>query len=243
VDENETMIVREDGDGLLLITQPDHARLAAEIVEAWTADGLPAHPRRETILLATCEHDNGWREPDAAPTVDERGRPHDFASAPAPIRQGVWPRGVTRLAARSPYAAALVAQHALTVYERYRGDRDWTSFFARMERMRDELLEKGVGTPDPFFDDYRFVRLGDLVSLVFCNGWTAPEEELGVRVSLAGDRVVVTPDPFGGRAVPLTVRARRVPARPYASDADLRQALSAAAPVTIAGAAAGPVYA
>ena len=49
----------------------------------------------------------------------------------------------------------------------------------------------------------------------------------------------VTPDPFGGRAVPLAVTARRIPARRYASDADLRDAVAAAPPVMLRGVAQG----
>ena len=58
------MIVRTGPDHLLLITQPDHAALSAAIMGRWRRDGLPAHPRREWLLLATREHDAGWAEVD-----------------------------------------------------------------------------------------------------------------------------------------------------------------------------------
>lgn len=38
------------------------------------------------------------------------------------------------------WAAALMANHAATVYERYRPAAEWTVFFAEMERTRDALL-------------------------------------------------------------------------------------------------------
>ena len=116
------MIVRSDGTAQLLITQPDHAALAGRIMECWAADAFAAAPRRTEILLAIAEHDNGWREVDGAPLVDAAtGRVLDFIHAPDAVRQGVWPRGVERLA-HAPYAAALVAQHALEIYARYRTD-------------------------------------------------------------------------------------------------------------------------
>ena len=60
------MIIRRKGTTPLLITQPDHAQLAATIMERWQEDGFPDSPRRAAILLAIREHDNGWREVDAA---------------------------------------------------------------------------------------------------------------------------------------------------------------------------------
>ena len=98
----------------------------------WRADGFPDSPRRAAILLAIEEHDNGWREVDAAPVLDvTTGRILDFISAPDSVRRGVWPRGVQRLAAE-PCAAALVAQHAMHVYGRYRTALEWRPFFAEM---------------------------------------------------------------------------------------------------------------
>src|SRR5262245_22564588 len=93
---------------------------------------LAALPRRETILHAIAEHDNGWAEEDAAPTVNpQTGDVIDFVNAVLGRRRLIWPRGVARLA-DDPWAAALVAQHAVTVHEHYRAHAAWTAFFAEM---------------------------------------------------------------------------------------------------------------
>src|SRR5688572_6518541 len=110
------MIIRQDGSSLLFITQPDHARPAAEAIARWQLDGFAAHPRRSVILLATREHDNGWIEEDDATHVDASGMPLDFVAVPASTRQRIWPRAVDRMTAQDPYAAALIAQHAIAVY-------------------------------------------------------------------------------------------------------------------------------
>ncbi len=124
------MIVRTLPESIQLVTQPDHARLAGRIME----DCLPLamHARRASILLAAAEHDNGWIEEDAAPAVDADGRVVDFVTAPLSVRHGVWPRAIARLAG-DPWAAALVAQHAITVYDRFRVEPEWSTFFAEME--------------------------------------------------------------------------------------------------------------
>ena len=49
------------------MTQSDHAHLARMIMEHCVP--LAAWPRRDAILHAIHEHDNGWAEEDAAPTV------------------------------------------------------------------------------------------------------------------------------------------------------------------------------
>ena len=63
----------------------------------------------------------------------------DFINAPAGVRQAVWTRSVAALEGH-PWAAALVAQHALTVYDRFRSESEWTPFFDRMETARAALL-------------------------------------------------------------------------------------------------------
>jgi hypothetical protein len=61
----------------------------------------------------------------------------------------------------------------------------------------------------------------------------------GYRAILDGDRLVVAPDPFAGVAVPLAIRARRLPPGPFATAAALQQAWADAPIVTITGLAVG----
>ena len=61
----------------------------------------------------------------------------------------------------------------------------------------------------------------------------------GYEVVLEGTRLVVTPDPFAGVAVDLTVSARALPLRPYWSQDDLDAAWAEADTVTLAGRAIG----
>ena len=233
------MIVRSADGAIQLITQPDHAHLARRIMEHCVP--LSARPRRDAILHAIGEHDNGWAEDDAAPTVDrDNGDVVDFVSAPLSVRHGVWPRAIARLA-DDPWAAALVAQHAITVYDRFRADAEWTSFFAEMEVARDAML-RASGLPfDDLAADYAFVRLADLISLTFCVGWTDEQRFGGWTVHASGARVVVTPDAFGGVVIPIEIGAQEIRRRPFRSDADLRDALGEARVATLRGEVTGTV--
>jgi hypothetical protein len=238
------MIVREDGDSFLLITQPDHARLAHDIVREVRTEPALADAGRETVLYATLEHDNGWIEVDAEPTIDpDTGRPCDFINGPAQVKHELWPRGIRRAAHADIRAAALIAEHALTVYHYRAAEPEWQPFFGPITALRDDLLDRARAKDGPARDafnrEYRCVRLGDVFSLQFCNGWTDLKETFGYRAALDGDELLITPDPFAGAVVPLKVMARRIPARQYASDADLRAAMAESVPEFLEGKARG----
>lgn len=233
------MIIQADGDSFLFITQPDHARLAAEAIAHWKAGAFADHPRRSVILLATREHDNGWIEEDAETHVDAGGSPLDFVAVPAAVRQRIWPRAVTRMAHENPYAAALIAQHAIAVYSASRNDAGWQAFFDGLSELRDRFLAASRVDRQTLDADYPFVNAADRLSLAFCTGWAKPLESYGRQIILKGHVVEITPDPFDGARVPLTIRARRIPQQRYRTAGDLRTALKDAPVEILRGEAAG----
>jgi hypothetical protein len=233
------MIIRPGPSARLLITQPDHAALAGRIMREWFADGFPSSPRRAEILSAIDEHDNGWRDVDAAPLVDSAtGNLVDFIHAPDDVRQAVWPRGVARLA-HTPYAAALVAQHALEIYARYRAEPAWEPFFAEMEAARNRHLHRASVGIEDLRRDYLFVRAGDLISLTFCNGWHDQQiidDRYAVR--LHRDDIIVRPDPFAGRIIPIVIAAVEMP-RTTTSTAAAQEAFRRGRQVQVLGTVRG----
>jgi hypothetical protein len=166
------------------------------------------------------------------------GQVVDFVNAPAEVRQRVWPRGVARVA-DDPWAAALVAQHAVVVYDRFHSDPEWVLFFARMTGLRDEMMGASGGTLDDLALDYTFVRLADLISLTFCTGWTDEQGFGGWTVHLSGASVVVAPDPFDGAVIPLEITAKVIRHERYVSDHALRAALSEAESTMVRGVVIG----
>jgi len=231
------VIVRPAHDDVHLITQPDHARLAAAIIEHHV--GLASRPRRDAILLAVTEHDNGWAEEDAAPTrIPATGYIADFISVPIAVRHRVWPRAIQRLE-QTPWTAALVAHHAVIVYDRFRIEEEWDPFFSGMEAARDRMVRASGLSFEELLSDYEFLRLADLISLVFCMALDGELRYSEWTVRLLGDRVVVTPDPFGGVTIPLEIRARVLSGEPFASDADLRAAVNLAPIVLVRGTLSG----
>jgi hypothetical protein len=218
------MIVRP-GDGVLhLITQPNHAALARRLMELWPSLGKAE--RRREILTAIEHHDRGWGASDASPTVDPfTGTIRDFLHVPVEVRQGVWPVSVAALAA-APWAAALVAHHAVTVYDRFRADAAWQTFFPAMTALRDEHLARAGGELKALVRDYVYVRLGDLLSLAFCTRAREPVSLGPWTIRLDGARLHVSPNPFV-MDVTFAIEAREIPDVPYRTNEALAAAIEA----------------
>ena len=140
----------------------------------WQDGGFPANPRRDAILAAARVHDDGWIEEDDGADGGRRRTPVDSS----PHRRGEAARLAARRSeparAERPYVAALVAQHALTVYDHSRRSRHGTAFFARMAALAcpparcgaTRRSRPGSTTGLPIRPDG-----GSAVARSFCNGW------------------------------------------------------------------------
>lgn len=228
------MIVRREDGHLLLMRQIDHAALSGEF-----ATRLADAPAPVSALVAGArEHDNGWREADAAPVVDaETGRPHAYSDMPhAPYRE-IWERGMTRATALEPYLGLLVMLHGAQFFGRSK-DPAHVSLFESTRAAIDEMLAKlGLDgsydtLPEPARTHRDWIRFFDGLSLFVCEGWDSPWGADSPRGRIIVEqrepgRVTLQPwlfrEPFA-----IEVAARVVADRPYASDEDLRAALDAA---------------
>lgn len=222
------MIVIDEPDSLLLITQPDHAHFSGELLSLWRDDGLPTNPRREEIVFAARHHDNGWREADAVPRVDpRRGRPYSFLDLPAPARAEIWLRGVARYREDHPYAALLIHEHAIGLHASVAGEEPYGELLEELRRSQGDLLE-ATETPREWLQaDYPLVGLSDLLSLVGCGCFSGRREKLGRSFSRRGDRLEIRPLPLAG-STRFRIPCRRIAKRSYGGDADLAGHLAAA---------------
>ena len=113
-----------------LVHQPDHARVSGYLAAHWgnTTFAQPGYfastnesPRiRQEVIQAIAEHDNGWWEWEANPSIDpEDGLPYgllDVGKETADAGLQRWWLGVPRFAEQHPYMALLISYHAYWLY-------------------------------------------------------------------------------------------------------------------------------
>ena len=221
------MIVVAERDELLLVTQPDHARFAAQLLSLWRLPELSEHPRRKALLTAVREHDNGWREADAAPRVDPaRGHPYDFRTLPDEHRREIWRRGVRRYADEDPYVALLAARHSWEMHHQ-RAAPGWSGYLEELKELLEELVAAAAIDADELALDYAWLSLADALSLAVCCRSDAPVTSGGLTARLRGGELEIEPFPLAG-ATTFEIPARRIPHRRYRGEADLAGARGAA---------------
>ena len=70
--------------------------------------------------------------------------------------------------------------------------------------------------------------------------WTDDQTDApGYVIRLQGERLVVTPDPFEGRDLPIEITARALPRRAFTSAADAAEAFATAPTATLKGVVSG----
>ena len=104
------MIVRKSPDAWLLISQVDHAVLAAEVAAAWRPDASLTGQLSE-FAYAVKHHDDGWSEWEQSPTVDPEGRPRDFMEMSMPVATRIWSDSIDVAAGESPWCGLWVSRH------------------------------------------------------------------------------------------------------------------------------------
>jgi hypothetical protein len=216
------IVARRDGE-LLLVTQPDHAHFAARLLALRRDDGLAGNPRRDEVLLAVREHDNGWREADAAPRVNRLARPLDFREAPAPLRQEIWLRGVARYAEHHPYAALLIGEHARRLHAGQQGE-DWADFLMRLGQLQEDLRARSGSLSRGLETDYGLLEWADAAALAALDVWPGFNLACGAGENRV-DGLHLRPFPLAG-STHFEIACRRIPDRAYENSLDLARTLA-----------------
>lgn len=222
------MIVVRRSDSLRLVTQNDHAHLAAEMLALFRLPELVGHPRRARLLEAVREHDNGWRETDAAPPVDSQsGRPHDYRSLPGELRRELWGRGARRWVGKDTYIALLVVRHALELHRGTSSEPQWRSWFEELRELEEELREASGLTKQEASADYAWLATADRLSLALCEEQTHAFESGRFAARVTDGELELDPFPLAGRTT-FRLSCRHLPDRRYDGDRDLGTALARA---------------
>jgi hypothetical protein len=193
------MIRREWNGDFIVIAQPEHARLSGALAKDWGAGEFVRPEPWEEVLLATYEHDGGWKEWEERPTLDADNLLANFNGTSPEVTIDNFKRGVQKLSDKGrPYAAALVSRHAVNVYAMILRLRPLEpedrakieSYLSELEGGQERIFSELGGKPEfkravmkeAVYRNGRFVTALDLLSLILCNGWTHLDHLEGVPI-------------------------------------------------------------
>lgn len=230
------MLYRDVNGGHLLVSQPAHAWVSGQLAAAWGNSRFGALQPRAELCLAAEQHDIGWLEWEARPTLNPKtGLPRTFMELPTKEHLSVWAPAGPRALVYGPYVALLVSMHGTGLYQRRNFSRDTPDeaqaarrFLTEGEAFEADLLaqmttdERYAEFIDPTLvaRNRRLVAVWDAMSLALCRGiassWDIADipsagEPLAItftRQEAQTEQFVVDPWPFTGDRVVLTCAAR-----------------------------------
>lgn len=247
------MIRRDDTDGWILIAQYDHAVLSGRIMERWGNETFSSPDPGEETLFAVREHDCGWKDWDSSPKINpENGYPANFMEMESSDQTDIWRRSFESHAQAHPYASALIALHFARFNRKLLSKNQSDPYAKSLEaginkfvlKRLDIDVSKPGGIPSRIGTNLRLLQVGDIISLALCHGWESmaipdvPVDYEGGSAKLLlksadGFNFTLSPYPFSGTLLDLSVEGVRLERKSYSDDRDLRSALDNAPRVTL----------
>lgn len=199
------MIVREDGDELVLVRQADHGLLSGWLAAAWGGPPWAAAEPYESAVVGARLHDLAWTSFDEALPCRPDGRPYAFHEVSRLVTTRLYARGIDAVEAIDEYAGLLTSLHFsgfltshwgwtpiarpadLAAEEQEAVDRFLVHELARQERLRDRLRVDQAGDRQ-LMCNYFWLQLWDRISLDICrhgfSGWSGdyPQTPVGTDV-------------------------------------------------------------
>jgi hypothetical protein len=235
------MLLRQDGDDVIAISQPAHAWLSGQLARAWGFARFAPPSPYEAVCFAAEQHDVGWLSWESAPGFDpESGRPQTFMQLRPAIHTTLWREGVQRARMYGRYPALLVSLHAHTIYSRFFNfekaepedaalvraflDEQFTVQQSLLATLRTDPAYADGSTPEAVERNRLLVAALDWMSLNLC--WGVPEAtripdvpvsgseriEITLRAGADNGVIVVDPWPFSAEQVSVQAEGRRTAA-------------------------------
>lgn len=254
------MLHRSSTEGLICITQPNHAWVAGELARAWGNEQFGQFAPTSEVCLGAEQHDIGWLVWEQAPTLNpQTGYPYRFTELPTRVHIDIW-SGAKQLAMPwGRYATLLVSMHGTWLYERYRS---WENSpesaqivqeflkneYAFQEQLTATLKHNSYYapyvTPDAIARNQKLVATWDALSLILCQN--SPGEQQIDRVPTANGETVlkltnindnphqitISPWPFQESEVTLVYEGRLL-RETFTDETAMREALMSAPWVTL----------
>lgn len=230
------MLHRFVPQGLICITQPNHAWVSGQLAQVWGNEQFGQLTPRQAVCLGAEQHDIGWLLWEQAPTLNiETGYPYRFSELPTPVHISIW-SGATQLALPlGNYAALLVSMHGTRLYERHTSWKNspqatqMVQAFLKHEYAFQEQLIATLNhdsyyapyvTPEVLKRNQRLVAVWDALSLILCQEFTGEHHVTQVPTAQGettlelthskdnSEQVTVSPWPFTQNEVALFYEGR-----------------------------------
>jgi len=184
------MIRAETESEWLLITHPDHAKLAGEFADVWGNREFGRPEPYEAIRYAVYHHDDGWTNRDASPCLTPTGVPEAFTrdlvgaysafeeiDLPSYLR--VRGEATAAVAAQNPAAGIMVSMHTVNLLTEQADESTikpdhraaHAEFVARQQAwQKNETAKLGLDA-DAMQRGFEFLQACDNLSLIACSGY------------------------------------------------------------------------
>ncbi len=179
------MLISRRFDGLALVAQREHARVAGDMARAWGNEQFASGAAPASLVIAATRHDDGWESLDAAPLLNrDAGRPAHFLEVPLTETAGPYGRGVDRIYDQDVRAGVLASMHRAGLWSSRWGVQDGVpiehplarevvaSEDRRITEHTRELWQAHGGLRSAFeaalWRDYEVLEALDLLSLALC---------------------------------------------------------------------------
>jgi hypothetical protein len=245
------IVVHTEDELLRFIAQPAHAAGAGQLAARWRQPTALPEAIWPRLVEAVRRHDDGWRDLERQPAVDEQGRPHTFKTLPTQQHVALWRRGIDALAGEDAYAALLMALHARWLYTRIdrnddpQGEAAAQQFMNWLDERIDALMqalqadgdiERAAIEPHALDLARRLVGFFDMLSLVLLgalpiNDWPEPlpfgDRCQSLRLLMDSDGTMsVLPWPFVSDLITVTFDTRELTQTQFDSAEALGEALT-----------------
>lgn len=187
------MIRTETATDWILVTHPDHAKLAGQVADAW-GNALFARPEPwEAIRHAIYHHDDGWLNRDSSPILTAQNQPEAFTrelvgaysafeEIDLPAYLKVRGEATARVAADNEVAGVLTSMHTVnllteqadvaTIKPEHRcahsafvqEQQHWQSATVARLGLDQKQMQRG----------FEFLQCCDSLSLIVCSGYDQP---------------------------------------------------------------------
>lgn len=187
------MIRQETDRQWVLVTHPDHARLAGQFADAWGNNRFARPEPYPNIGYAIYHHDDGWIARDASPSLTPAGLPEAFTGAlvgaysafeeiDLPAYLDVRAEATAAVARTDAYAGILVSMHTYNLLSeqadlstiRPEHREIHRRFLENQKNWQQETAARIGASPEGLRRGFEFLQCCDNLSLIVCSSYDRP---------------------------------------------------------------------